>query len=190
MGRLTVPAAVPVLVRHDLADPGSVEEACEVFLDLYGEHEGEVIVYGDPAGHARQQKDGKSNYDTMRLMFLGRKFNAKFRVPVAHYAVKDSVASVNAFLADEKGIPRWFIHPERCKPLVQDLAEVVWDDNRKSIKKSNDAKHPYYERTHAAEAMRNLIHREWPYRTKVREAIDGSKAAPKKREYKNVYGRV
>jgi hypothetical protein len=33
--------------------PGSVVEACDAFLDRYGDHYGEVFIYGDASPTAR-----------------------------------------------------------------------------------------------------------------------------------------
>jgi len=158
--------------------PGSVEEACETFLDYYGDHVGEVIVYGDPSGHSRQQKDGKTHYHTMRLYFSGRNFKMALRVPRNHYGVKDSVVSVNAMLKDKNGKSHIRVDPINAAHLKQDLAEVVWTDDGKAIKKVSNPDHPYYLRTHAAEGFRNMIHREWPM-SKALEKLEEFKPATK-----------
>lgn len=63
---------------------GDTPEACEEFLNRYGDHYGEVFVYGDASGAHRNSSNvnQKSNYDEIRLRLSGKPFKLRMRVPV------------------------------------------------------------------------------------------------------------
>jgi hypothetical protein len=168
--------------------PGSVEEAFQQFLTLYGEHRGQVIVYGGADGHNRQQRDGRSNYDTMKYLSIGRSYKLSVRAPRKAYNVDDSVHSVNMMLRDPAGQSHMYIDRERCPELVNDLLEVVWAEagGRKVIRKESNPTNPYFLRTHTAEGLRGMVQREWPTGRQLRRAKEqrssGRKERPKRKK--------
>lgn len=162
---------------------GDVPSACEEFLDLYGDHYGEVLVYGDASGSNRSTlKDQKSNYDELKLRLSGRPFRLRMRVPVRNPSNVNHVRSFNRRLRDEFGNPKIYIHP-RCKNLILDMLQTVWDTEGKKIAKSRKREDPYFFRGHCADGAMALIYRHWPTRKEVsRMAEDEKKALDKRRK--------
>lgn len=156
--------------------PGSVIENCEKFLNDYGDHYGEVVVYGDASGNARSQRDQRSNYDELRLRFMNRPFRVKMRVPSRNPTNINAVRSVNRRLSDEWGNSMIFIDRDKCRNLVLDMAQVIWEEGgnavTRKIKKVRDRDNPYFFRGHAADALCSLVNREWPTRSEVVAAED------------------
>ena len=152
-----------------------VVEACEEFLDRYGDHYGEVLVYGDASGKARSQRDQRSNYDEIKLRLSGRPFKLRMRVPTSNPSNVNHVRSFNRRLSDEFGNPKILIHGKKCKNLIMDMLQTVWDDEGKKIKKVRKRENPYFWRGHCADAAMALIYRHWPSRKEVSRLSEGEK---------------
>lgn len=164
---------------------GDVIEASEVFLDRYGDHYGDVFVYGDASGNQRSSKDQSSNYDELKLRLSGRPFKVKMRVPVANPSNINHVRSFNRRLRDEYGNPKILIHGQRCKNLILDLLQVVWESDGRKIAKERHKDNPYFYRGHCVDAAMALIYRHWPTRAEVsRMAADEKKLDEKARTRK------
>jgi len=147
--------------------PGSVIENSEEFLNRYGDHYGEVKIYGDAYGRHSSQRDQRSNLDEMKLRFMRAPFSVRMKVPRANPSNVNSVRAFNRRLQDNFGNPRLKIHP-RCTHLIRDLVEVIWEDSeRRAIKKVSKREDPYFFRTHAADAAMSIVNREWPTRSEV-----------------------
>jgi hypothetical protein len=177
---------------------GDTPSACEEFLDRYGDHYGEVFVYGDASGGHRstQSRNQKSNYDEIRLRLTGRPFRLRFRVPVKNPSNVNHVRSFNRRLRDEYGNPKILIHGKFCKNLVLDCLQTVWDTGGRKILKSRKRDDPYFWRGHVADGAMALVYRHWPTRKEVSRMSDGEKKAKKdnrmrkkrKRENKRLIG--
>jgi hypothetical protein len=150
-------------------NPGSVPEACDEFLDRYGDHYGELFVYGDASGRARSQslRNQRSNYDELKLRFAGRPFRLKMRVPTRNPSNVNHVRSFNRRLRDEFGNPKILIDVAKCPNLIKDMTQVVWEPDGASIHKVRKRDDPYFFRTHASDAAMALIYRHWPTRSEV-----------------------
>jgi len=174
------------VLREIWSSPGSVVENCEKFLNDYGDHYGEVFVYGDASGNARSQRDQRSNYDEIALQLMNRPFKLRMRVPSKNASNINSVRAVNRRLKDQWGNPMIFMDRAHCKNLLLDLSQVVWQEGEsKSIKKTRNREDPYFYRGQAADALCALVHREWPTRTErsaAEEKRDEDEINEKKRE--------
>jgi len=159
---------------------GDVVEACEDFLDRYGDHYGEVFVYGDASGKARSQRDQKSNYDEIKLRLTGRPFRLRMRVPTKNPSNVNHVRSFNRRLRDDFGNPKILIHAKKCRNLILDMLQVVWHPEGQKIAKSRKRDDPYFFRGHLADGAMALIYRHWPTRKEVSRM-----ANDEKREHKN-----
>jgi len=159
---------------------GDVIEACEEFLDRYGDHYGEVFVYGDASGKARSQRDQRSNYDEIKLRLTGRPFRVRMRVPRSNPTNVNHVRSFNRRLRDEFGNPKIFINGKRCKNLLLDLLQVVWSPDGKKIAKSRKREDPYFFRGHVIDAAMALVYRHWPTRTEVARMSEDERAERKR----------
>jgi len=167
---------------------GDTIEACEVFLDRYGDHYGDVYVYGDASGKSRSSKDYGSNYDEIKLRTMGRPFKLKMRVPRSNPSNVNHVRSFNRRLSDEFGNPKILIHPKKCKNLILDLLQVIWEPEGKRIAKSRKRDDPYFWRGHCADAAMALIYRHWPTRKEVSRMSQGERehdAEVKRRKMRN-----
>lgn len=164
------------VLREIWESPGSVIENCEKFLNNYGDHYGEVFVYGDAAGNARSHKDQRSNYDEIALRLMNRPFRLRMRVPSRNPTNVNSVRAVNRRLADQWGNPMILIDRAKCKNLLLDLSQTIWQEGgssaTQSIKKTRNKLDPYFYRGHAADALCAIVHREWPTRAEVAKEED------------------
>jgi len=147
---------------------GSVNRACSVFLNRYGDFYGELRIYGDRSGSSRGQENQKSNYDVMKINFMRAPFNIRMKVPSKNPSNVNSVAAMNLRLKDKFGNPRIKINSKKCPYLIRDLVEVVWADKAKvEIKKERKHDRPYFWRTHASDAAMSIVNREWPTRKEL-----------------------
>jgi hypothetical protein len=142
--------------------PGSVEESCEIFLNRYGDHYGELYIHGDASGKNRSQQNQTGNYKIMMQRFHGSSFSVRKRVPTRNPSNVNSVKAFNARLRDKHGNPRIKIHAIKCKELLKDLTQVVWNPDGKSIKKVRKREDPYFLRTHCSDAAMSIVYRLWP----------------------------
>jgi hypothetical protein len=149
-------------------NPGSVEINSDIFLNRYGDHYGEVYLFGDASGNQRSQQNLKNNYKIIEMSFQGRPFTLRKRVPTRNPSNVNNVKALNARLRDQFGNPRIKIHPKRCIQLLNDLTQMVWDPDGKSIRKVRKREDPYFLRTHAAEALMYIVYRMWPLRVEER----------------------
>lgn len=89
-------------------------------------HEGEVLVYGDPAGGLRSTKtEHGSDWDVIRAVLqpvFGERL--KFRVKRDQPRQRARVNSLNARLRTADGVKHFLVDPINCKRLIEDL-EVV-----------------------------------------------------------------
>lgn len=161
---------------------GSVPAACDEFLDKYGDHYGELRIYGDASGSHRGQttKDQRSNYDEIKLRFIRRPFKVRMKVPARNPSNVNSVRAMNRRLSDEFGNPRLKIHSKRCPHLIRDFVETVWEPSRQAIKKTTKKDDPYFYRTHAADAAMAIVNREWPTRVELSRKTEEERAYEKK----------
>jgi hypothetical protein len=162
--------------------PGDVTMACDEFLDRYGDHYGDLFVYGDASGKSRSSKDQRSNYDEIKLRFSGRPFRLKMRVPVSNPSNVNHVRSLNRRLRDEFGNPKIKINGKKCPNLIKDMTQVVWDPGGSSIYKVRKREDPYFYRTHASDAAMAFIYRHWPTRVEVSRMADDERKANDERE--------
>lgn len=162
---------------------GSVNRACDEFLNRYGDFYGEVWVYGDASGRNREKNDQRSNYDTIKINFMRAPFNVRMKVPSKNPSNVNSVAAMNLRLKDKFGNPRVKIHSRNCPHLIKDLVEVVWEDGTKTtIKKERKKERPYFWRTHMGDAAMSIVNREWPTRKELSRETEQEKEFKQKME--------
>ena len=156
---------------------GSVNRACEAFLNRYGDFYGELRIYGDQSGSHRGQQNQKSNYDVMKINFQRAPFHIRMKVPSKNPSNVNSVAAMNLRLKDKFGNPRVKINSKKCPHLIRDLVEVIWSDkSRVEIKKERKRdRGPYFWRTHASDAAMSIVNREWPTRKELSRKTEAEK---------------
>jgi hypothetical protein len=120
-------------------------EACEAFVEKCAQYTRPnplvVYVYGDASGSARQRAVGSganSDWAVIKEFFRHRReFRLSFKYKASNPAVKDRVGAVNAALCNSEGIRRLLIHP-RCKNLVKDLEQVVFEQSKTILDQKTD----------------------------------------------------
>lgn len=150
--------------HHELVmDPGNIPEMCELFMEQYATHKGEVWIYGDASGNGRTPQTSQSDYRLILQTMRRYSRPVKLKVPLANPGVIDRLNSVNHNMKDTQGVIRVQIDPS-CVELIADLEEVLRDPRTNGIKKSTDPKDPYSRRTHASDGAGYWIFKEAPVR--------------------------
>lgn len=115
---------------------------CRKLVADWGHHEGEVLIYGDPAGGARSTQNveaGQGDWSIVQAeLGKARSWQLRWRVARAHPRQKDRVNVTNARLRDANDDVHTLIHPS-CKSTVRDFEAVVWKEGADfEIEKGDD----------------------------------------------------
>jgi terminase large subunit-like protein len=143
----------------------STEDACEAFMERFGDHAGSVIVYGDASG-SHLQTTGRSDYQIVREAFRKRAMKVDYRVPAANPAVRERVNLVNGRLRSADGRAHLLVDP-RCKELIKDFEQVAYKEDSPQVDKERDRR-----RTHLSDALGYLIWQECRPLTAIGERPD------------------
>jgi phage terminase large subunit-like protein len=141
-------------------DEGSISDMCEAFRERYGQHEGEVWIYGDATGQKRISQTRQSDYNLILQEMKG--FNMRMKVPAANPAVFSRINAMQQAFGDSEGKINLLVD-RKCKNLVADFEQVIYDTKNK-IKKVTDRGQPYFWRTHVSDAGGYWIAFEAPVR--------------------------
>lgn len=134
----------------------STPQVCEEFVNRWGRHDGEIIVYGDAAGASAHSATGKSDYYMIRQSFRSHPdMQISLRVPRANPPVRDRVNAVNARLANAAGEHALFVSP-KCRELIADLEQVGYKPGSSVIDKECDSA-----RTHTSDALGYYVWQEF-----------------------------
>ena len=125
-------------------------EACEEFLNRYGDHRGGVVIYGDASGN-RMQTTGSSDYQMVREAFTRAGVSFTYRVPKANPAVRERTNLMNVMLREGA-----IEISSRAKQLLLDFEEVEYKADSTVIDKERDPK-----RTHMSDALGYLVWQEF-----------------------------
>ena len=129
----------------------STGQACEEFINRFGEHKVEVMVYGDASGYA-SKTSGKTDYETVRRALDEAEFEkVSFHAARRNPPVRERVALVNAKLKNAAGDVELLVSP-KCKELVKDFLEVTYKEGSGVIDKERDPN-----RTHLSDALGYLL---------------------------------
>jgi hypothetical protein len=106
-------------------------------------------VYGDATGNCRDSTSGKSDWVIVknRLAHL----SARFNVPRANPAIKETINAINAKLKSADGIVSLSVSPT-CHQLIADFRNALWP----SPTMMHDE--------HSLAWLRYFVHREYPIR--------------------------
>ncbi len=143
----------------------STADACRCFCDRYGNHAGDIVVYGDASGR-NQQTTGNSDYEIIAEFFRSERINVEYRVPRANPSVRDRVTLVNAKLRSATG-EVLLVLDRQCKELIKDFEQVAYIENTTEIDKAKDRS-----RTHLTDALGYLIWQECRNLTPVGERAE------------------
>ncbi len=139
------------ILKELVLDEGDILEMCSYFVSEVPHHLGEIWVYGDATGRARNAQTGQSCYSLIQNGMRTYGSPLRLKVPVENPFVPDRINSVQRLLKDEYGHLRVEIDPS-CKELIADMEQVLRDP-RGGIKKSHDRTDPYSRRTHSSDAF-------------------------------------
>ncbi len=133
----------------------STDQACEEFLNRYGDHDGGVVVYGDASGMHRQTT-GSSDFEIVlrRLAEAGVNAPERPRVPKANPPVRQRTNLVNAMFGAQP-TTRLSVGSQ-CKELCRDFEEVEYKAGSTVIDKERDPS-----RTHLSDALGYLLWQEF-----------------------------
>ena len=98
---------------------------CDRLLNAYGEHEGEIYIYGDATGGAKGTAKVKgSDWDIAKGLFRARWGDrAHFRVPKGNPKERVRVNAVNSRCATADGTVKLLVDP-RCQRTIEDFNGV------------------------------------------------------------------
>jgi len=178
---------LPCIIDEIRLAPASIEAMVREFRNKYPAHQGELWIYGDSTGHGRNPQTGRSDYDLVRLYFRGYPATLIWKVPVENPRVKDRVNAVNLKMRGVEGQVGMLVNPEKCPELIKDFKEVIIKNGQ--IVKVKDRKDPYYNRTHASDALGYFVAREWPV---IKEVLRNSATSHRRppRRYGHVLGQL
>lgn len=135
--------------------PGSIRSMAREIKRRYGDHERDVILFGDSTGHGRHAQTGKSSWQMLQAA-LDKVFaqGVSLEVPADQPAVIDRVNAVN--WAFRNGFDQ--VHhlvDESCTELIKDLEQVRYDELDRIDKEDK-------KRTHASDALGYFLVRRRP----------------------------
>ncbi len=114
----------------------NVSELCdEIDRRYYRWGANKIGIYPDPAGKARTQTRGESNFQ----IFKQRGF-VKLFARNKHPAREDRFNSVNFMLKDANGRIRMYVDP-KCKNLIKSLEQTIYKPGTNDIDKSSGIDH-------------------------------------------------
>ena len=151
------------LVFDEIVIPnGTTFDACEIFLNKLGRHEGGVEVYGDPSGTHRSTSSKTTDYAIIRKRYqeVYGSDRVSFWYKQSDPGFRARVNAVNALLMNTFGKARLFVHP-RCKNLIYDLRHVSWTKDQK-IDKTKINKHTGWTISHVSDGLAYWIERAFP----------------------------
>jgi phage terminase large subunit-like protein len=137
--------------REFILDEGSIPEMCDMFVEAYRGHQGEIWLYGDATSNRRLGQTGKSDYYIILQEMRTHRTPVRLKVPADNPRVPDRINAVNRICKDEKGQVRLQVDP-LCVELIADLDGVL-RDGRGGILKTRVRKDPYFRRTHTSDAL-------------------------------------
>lgn len=134
-------------MKELLLEEGNHDQMCDLFFENYGNHSGEIWLYGDATGQRKNVQTGLTDYTIILNNMRKHGKNIKLKLPSVNPNVPDRINAVNVAFRSSEGIPNIEIDPS-CVELIADLEQVL-RDSRGGIKKSNNHKDPYYRRSHS-----------------------------------------
>jgi len=143
-----------------LLEEGNHDDMCDLVYEFFGNHPGEIWLYGDATGQRRNVQTNQSDY-TLLVNAMRRHGKAiKLKLPNVNPNVPDRVNAVNVAFRSNEGVANIEVDPS-CEELIADFEQVLRDP-RGGIKKSNNPRDPYARRTHASDGFSYWIAYEAP----------------------------
>jgi len=135
-----------------ILDTADTHQAAEECKQRYSDT-GQVVVYGDASGKARDTRSKVTDYVILREHSFGKQ-----KVPTGNPPIRDRHNAVNAMLKNANGDVRVRVHP-RCKTLIKGLETVSLKPGAQYLEEET-----YHQ--HVTTALGYLINYEFPIVTK------------------------
>lgn len=129
----------------------NTEEMCDALDKKFWRHQGQVVVYPDPAGGQRQHARGETDLDILR-----EKGFKKIKYRKKHPFVADRVNAVNRMLRAADGTIRMKINAT-CKHLINAFEQTIYKPGSRDVDKDAGVEH-------SADAAGYCIELEYPVR--------------------------
>lgn len=113
----------------------NTEELVEELERRYWEYMGQVVIYPDPAGAARQHARGESDLDIFRT-----KGFVRIKVKRKHPPIADRVNAVNRVLKDAAGNIRFKVGAG-CANVIESLEQTLYKAGSRDIDKAQSMEH-------------------------------------------------
>lgn len=134
---------------------------CRKLVADWGHHQGDVFIYGDPAGGARHTSSDSTDWDLVREV-LKPAFGGRIRDRVARKApyIRDRVNAVNSRLKSTSGRVSLLVDPRKAPNVVRDFEGVTLlaGGSGEVDKKGAEAQGL----SHLSEAIGYYIHEKFP----------------------------
>jgi hypothetical protein len=148
-----------IVVLEELVLPDTKTDlAVTAFLDRAA-HRGwdlrNMRIYGDASGNCRDSTSGISDWFIVRNRLAA--YRAKFNVPRANPAIKETINAINARLKAADDAISLFVDP-KCHQLITDFNNALWPSPN----------HLHDE--HSLAWLRYFVHREYPIRLERKKA--------------------
>jgi hypothetical protein len=132
----------------------TTEQACEEFERKFGMPRAGVVVFGDANGLTTHTASELTDFKVIHDYFSARGTKARLNVPRSNPSVRARVGLVNSRLCNAEGDVNLIVSP-RCKELIDDFEQVVYEEESTQIDKNKDRR-----RTHASDALGYLVWQE------------------------------
>jgi hypothetical protein len=136
---------------------------CKKLITDWGEHEGDIFVYGDATGGAKgTAKLSGTDWDLVKKMLNSHYGDRKvsYNVPQANPAERDRVNSVNSRLRTMSGRVRLLVDPRKAPNVVKDFEGVrCVEGGSGEIDKKYDLR-----LSHLSDAIGYYVWKEYPVR--------------------------
>ena len=148
--------------RELVLSEGSIPDMCQMFYDVHTQHYAEIWVHGDATGKARHSQSNRTNYSVIANEMRHYGAPLRMKVPESNPPVPDRVNALNLACRSAEAQINLELDPQ-CVELIADMEQVL-RDGRGGIKKTYNARDPYFQRTHTSDALGYWISYEAPIR--------------------------
>lgn len=121
---------------------------------------GTIFIYGD-ASKVHSIESNMTNWEIVKEHFP-ESDKIIYKVPRSNPSVVDRINSVCAKLMNTMKEVNLFVNSRGCNELIKDLEQVVWQENKRDIDKSDKM------RTHNADNVGYMVWQEFPLRPQLR----------------------
>lgn len=144
------------VVDEIVLKPATTDLAAEEFIRRYGNHPGDIVIYGDAAGFAKRS-NGPSDFELVRNVLRTAGLSASaFQTELKNPQVSLRIRLVNGKMRNTYGDTHLFVDP-KCKELIKDFEQVTYKEDSYDIKKAP-------ERTHTSDALGYVVHKEFNHK--------------------------